>query len=61
MDQVILEDVLTQLRAALEVNDLSSASSIIEALRPADQADLFWELDEEEQNALLPELNPADA
>ena len=61
MDQVILEDVLTQLRAALEVNDLTSASSIIEALRPADQADLFWELDEEEQTALLPELNPADA
>jgi magnesium transporter len=61
MDQVILEDVLAQLRAALETNDLSSASSIIEALRPADQADLFWELDEEEQNALLPELNPADA
>lgn len=61
MDQVVLEDVLTQLRAALEVNDLTSASSIIEALRPADQADLFWELDEEEQTALLPELNPADA
>jgi len=61
MDQVILEDVLTQLRAALEINDLTSASSIIEALRPADQADLFWELDEEEQTALLPELNPADA
>lgn len=61
MDQVVLEDVLTQLRTALEVNDLISASSIIEALRPADQADLFWELDEEEQTALLPELNPADA
>jgi len=61
MDQIILEDVLAQLRAALEVNDLTTASSIIEALRPADQADLFWELDEAEQAALLPELNPADA
>jgi magnesium transporter len=61
MDQIILEDVLAQLRSALEINDLTSASSIIEALRPADQADLFWELDEDEQTALLPELNPADA
>ncbi len=61
MDQVILEDVLAQLRTALEANDLTTASSIIEALRPADQAELFWELDEDEQTALLPKLNPADA
>lgn len=61
MDQVILEDVLAQLRTALEANDVTTASSIIEALRPADQADLFWELEEHEQTTLLPELNPADA
>ncbi len=61
MDQIILEDVLAQLRAALEANNLVAASAIIETLRPADQADLFWELDEDEQTALLPELNPADA
>lgn len=61
MDQIILEDVLEQLRTALETNDLATASTIIEELRPADQADLFWELDEDEQTALLPELNPADA
>lgn len=61
MDQIILEDVLEQIRTALEANDLVTASSIIEELRPADQADLFWELDEDEQTALLPELNPADA
>ena len=61
MEQVILEDALAQIRAALEANDLMTASSIVEALRPADQADLFSELDEEEQNTLLPELNPADA
>ncbi len=41
MDQIILEDVLEQLRTALEANDLVTASSIIEELRPADQADLF--------------------
>ncbi len=61
MEQVILDDVLSQVRAALEANDLTTASSIIESLRPADQAELFWDLDEEEQAALLPEINPADA
>ncbi|MCG3208966.1 MAG: Magnesium transporter MgtE [Anaerolineae bacterium] len=61
MEQVILEDVLAQIRAALEANDLTSASAIIESLRPADQADIFWELDEDEQAVLLPKLNPADA
>ncbi len=61
MEPVILEDVLTQLRAALEANDLSTASSVIEALRPADQADVFADLDEEHQATLLPQINPADA
>jgi len=61
MEQVILEDVLAQLRHALESNDLDTASSLLEALRPADQADVFWDLNEEEQNALLPQINPADA
>lgn len=61
MEQLILEDVLARLRAALERNDLITASAIIEALRPADQADLFSDLDEEQQAALLPEINPADA
>jgi magnesium transporter len=61
MEQVILDDVLAQIRAALETNDLTSASSIIESLRPADQAEIFWDLNEDEQAALLPKLNPADA
>ena len=61
MEPVILEDVLAQLRAALEENNLYKASSIIEALRPADQADVFSDLDDDEQATLLPELNPADA
>ncbi|MEM7343802.1 MAG: magnesium transporter [Chloroflexota bacterium] len=61
MEQVLLDDVLTQLRAALETNDLTTASSLIEALRPADQADLFSDLDDDQQTALLPEINPADA
>lgn len=61
MEQVILEDVLARLRTAIEANDLTTASVIIEALRPADQADIFSDLDDEYQAALLPQMNPADA
>ncbi len=61
MEPVILEDILTRLRTALESNDLTTASSVIESLRPADQADVFADLNEEHQAALLPEINPADA
>ncbi len=61
MEKVVLDDVLTQMRTALESNDLTGASSIIEALRPADQADIFSDLDDDEQNKLLPKINPADA
>jgi magnesium transporter len=60
MDTLILDDVLAQLRAALERDDLVGAASVIEALRPPDQADLFAELGDEDQVTLLPELNPAD-
>ncbi len=61
MEPFILEDVLARLRAALERDDLAGAAAIIEALRPADQAELFSELDDEDQVALLPQLNPADS
>ena len=61
MEQVLLDNVLSQVRDALESGDLATASSIIEVLRPADQAEVFWDLDEEEQAALLPQINPADA
>ncbi len=61
METPILDDILVRLRAALEHDDLSGASSIIESLRPSDQADVFTELDDDEQIALLPELNPADS
>jgi magnesium transporter len=61
MEIHVLDDVLARLRAALERDDLSGATAIIEALRPPDQADLFAGLDEEDQVTLLPELNPADS
>ncbi|MDM8519576.1 magnesium transporter [Anaerolineales bacterium HSG6] len=61
MEPVILDETVAQLRAALQRNDLSQASQIVEALRPADQADLFHDLDDIQQKKLLPKLNPADA
>jgi len=61
MEPPVIEDVLSQLRTVLERDDLTSAADIIESLRPRDQADLFTELDDEDQVALLPELNPADS
>jgi magnesium transporter len=57
----ILNHVLIQLQAALERDDLVGAANIIEALYPPDQAELFAELDEEDQVALLPRLDPADS
>ncbi len=59
METPVLNQVLTQLRTALERDDLVSATNIIETLRPPDQADLFSELEEDEQVALLPQLDPA--
>ncbi len=61
METPVLDDILVQLRAALERDDLTGAAAIIESLRPPDQADLFAELDDEDQVVLLPELNPADS
>ncbi|MBN1994134.1 MAG: magnesium transporter [Anaerolineae bacterium] len=61
MEQLVLDDVLSQIRAALEGNDLATASSVIEALRPADQADIFADLDDDQQATLLHQINPADA
>jgi magnesium transporter len=60
METPILDDILVRLRAVLERDDLAAAADIIEGLRPPDQAEVFTELDDEDQVALLPELNPAD-
>jgi magnesium transporter len=61
MEAFALDDVLARLRAALERDDLPGAGEILAALRPPDQADLFAELADEEQVALLPQLNTADS
>lgn len=61
METPTLDQSLADLRAALDLDDLDQASTIVEALRPADQAELFTELSEDEQAVLLPELNPVDS
>jgi len=61
MEQNFLEHVLEQLKNALERDDLVGAANIIEAMRPADQAEVFAELDDEQQALLLPEIAPADS
>jgi magnesium transporter len=53
------QSVLAQIQAALERDDLNAALKILETLRSPDQADVFTELEEEEQIALLPKLAPA--
>lgn len=61
MDTFLLDDVLAQLRAALERDDLSGAVAVLESLQPADQADLVQELSDSDQVALISQLPPADS
>ena len=61
MDAFVLDDVLTQLRAALEREDLAGAVTVIESLQPADRADLVEGLSDADQIALLSHLDPADS
>jgi len=56
-----LEDILGKVRASLEIDDLAGAVAAIEALRAPDQADLFHELEDQHQTALLPRLDPEDS
>jgi magnesium transporter len=61
MDQTTLDDVLAQLRVALEQGDLKRVITIIEALHPADQADLVSELEGADQVTLLAQLDPSES
>ena len=56
-----LEKILEEVRSALEQNDIKRAAEIIESYRPADQAEIFSDLDEEEQRLLLTHLSPEDS
>ncbi len=61
MDTNTLDSILENVRAALLHDDLSAAVAILEAMRPVDKAELFAELDDEDQVALLSEFQPSVA
>ena len=61
MTHTDLEAILGKVRASLEADDLTGAVAALEALRAPDQADLFYELDDRYQSALLPHLDPEDS
>jgi magnesium transporter len=61
MDTFVLDDVLTQLRASLERDDLDGAVAVIESLQAADRADLVEGLSDADQIALLSQLDPAES
>jgi len=61
MEQRVLDQTLARVRARLEANDVAGAIAIIEALRPPDQADVFEELQPQEQDLLLPRMDIEDA
>jgi magnesium transporter len=58
MDQVDIEVMLAQVREALAREEWERAIELVQSLRPPDQADLFGDLPEVEQDELLPRLNP---
>ena len=61
MLQSNLEEILDQVRHALEMQDISEAVTLIEQFYPPDQAELISELTDESQQRLLPQMNPDDA
>src|SRR6185436_1255201 len=61
METPTLDMVLAQVRAALEHDDVAGAVNILQEMRPPDQAELFAELDDQHQVALLPGLSPAES
>jgi magnesium transporter len=56
-----LAEALEEVRLALEQNDAKRAAEILERYRPADQAEIFSDLEEEEQRLLLSYLSPEDS
>lgn len=52
------DTILVQVQHALEVNDLQAAINFLQSLKPVDQAEVFDDLDDDDQASLLPELDP---
>jgi len=61
MERQEVEIALQEIRAALDAGNWDRAAALIEALKPADQAELFDDLPLEEQDHLLPQLELEDS
>lgn len=61
VDITDINNALNDVRKALTAEDWDRAVALVEALRPADQADVFEELSPDKQSELLPRLNPEDS
>ncbi len=61
MNAEALDELLVELRSSLEGDDLAQAMALLEALRPADQADVVAELEAPDQVALLTSLAPSES
>jgi magnesium transporter len=60
MTQADVAVILDEVKQAIAQGEWDRASTLIESLRPPDQAELFGELSPEEQDQLLPRLNVKD-
>ena len=61
MDAAVLDSTLFNVRQLIEADDISGAIKLIEGLYPADQADLFEELELDQQQTLLPAFDTESA
>ncbi|MGB2954779.1 MAG: magnesium transporter [Anaerolineales bacterium] len=61
MKEKTLNEVLAELQISLEKDDFTGALKLIDALRPADTADLVQELGTSDQVALFSHLNTTDS
>lgn len=57
MEQLLIDQTLDRIRAALEAGQVEAAISALTSLHPADQAEAFTELDQSEQAEVLPRLD----
>jgi magnesium transporter len=56
-EETQIEDVLQEIRTALQSGDVQAAVGVLSRLRPADRAEAFSELDDSDQAALLHRLD----
>jgi magnesium transporter len=59
MIHINTDTILEKIQQALDDNDLNGAINVLAALRPMDQAEVFDDLNDEDQISLLPVLVPA--